>query len=86
MSNWVSVVVGILFIIVGLALIVLRVPLARANASAQRATWGRVGDVIARRGGAPVWIGVVGAGFVFIGAVFVVLGILDIVGILHPVS
>jgi len=83
-SNWVQVGVGGVVIAVGVAIVVFRVRLARANAAAQRATSGRLGEAIARRGATPMWTAVVGGVFILIGCGATVDGILKLAGVLAP--
>lgn len=77
-------VIGVVSVLAGLLLFRYRAPIAKANAAAQRAAWGKLGDFIARRGAAPVWMGAVGVVFVVNGVSTILFGILALTGVLPP--
>ena len=73
--GWAQALIGVFFVAVGVAVIWKRVAFARRNADALRATWGHLGERSARSS-TPGNVAFGGVGFVLVGAVIAVNGLL----------
>lgn len=72
MESTFGVVVGTVFVIVGIVLIVKRKAFSKKSADAQRATFGKAGEKVAARAN-PGYAGALGVFFALVGAALVVL-------------
>lgn len=72
MESVFGIVAGVFGIVVGMVLFIKRKAFTKFSADSQRATFGKAGDKVADRANSG-YTGVVGIGFMLIGAVLVVL-------------